>query len=135
MALTTEQLLDEIGNMTLFQVADLVKAMEDRLGVKAAAPVAVGAAAPAAAGNGAAPAEAPAEPTEFTATLTEVGPNKINVIKAVRELVPGLGLKEAKDLVDTAPKPIKESVSKDEAEAVRVKLADVGATVSITAVG
>jgi large subunit ribosomal protein L7/L12 len=135
MALTTEQLLDEIGNMTLFQVADLVKAMEERLGVKAAAPVAMAGAAAPAAGGPAAPAEAAAEPTEFTATLTEVGPNKINVIKAVRELVPGLGLKEAKDLVDGAPKPIKESVSKDEAEAVRAKMADVGATVTITAVG
>ena len=133
--MTTDQLLDEIGNMTLFQVADLVKAMEDRLGVKAAAPVAVAAGVGLSGDGAAAPVEEVAEPTEFTATLTEVGPNKINVIKAVREIVPGLGLKEAKDLVDTAPKPIKESVSREEAEAVRAKLADVGATVTVTAVG
>ena len=133
MALSTDQLIDEIGNMTLFQVADLVKAMEDRLGVKAAAQVA--AAAGPAAGGAAAVVEAPPEPTEFNAVLTEIGPNKINVIKAVRELVPGLGLKEAKELVDTAPKPIKETVTKDEAEAVKAKMAEVGATVTIVAVG
>ncbi len=131
--LTTDQLLDAIGSMTLLEVADLVKAMESRFGVTAAAPVAV-AAAPGAAAV-AAPVEAAPEPTEFTASLTEVGPNKINVIKAVRELVPGLGLKEAKDLVDSAPKPIKESVTKEEAEAVREKMAAVGATVTIVAVG
>ena len=133
MALSTDQLIDEIGNMTLFQVADLVKAMEDRLGVKAAAQVAV--AAGPAGGGAAAAVEAPPEPTEFNAVLTEIGPNKINVIKAVRELVPGLGLKEAKELVDTAPKPIKETVTKDEAEAVKAKMAEVGATVTIVAVG
>jgi len=133
MALSTDQLIDEIGNMTLFQVADLVKAMEDRLGVKAAAQVAV--AAGPAGGGAAAPVEAAPEPTEFNAVLTEIGPNKINVIKAVRELVPGLGLKEAKELVDTAPKPIKETVTKDEAEAVKAKMAEVGATVNIVAVG
>ena len=135
MALSTDQLLDEIGNMTLFQVADLVKAMEDRLGVKAAAPVAVAGGAPAAGGAAAAPAEAAAEPTEVNAVLTEVGPNKINVIKAVRELVPGLGLKEAKDLVDSAPKPVKETVTREEAEAVKAKMAEVGATVNIVPVG
>ncbi|HEY8284169.1 MAG TPA: 50S ribosomal protein L7/L12 [Chloroflexota bacterium] len=129
---TTDQLLDAIGSMTLMEVADLVKAMEDRFGVKAAAPVAVAAAGPAAA---AAPEEAAAEPTEFTANLTEVGPNKINVIKAVRELLPSLGLKEAKDLVDGAPKPIKEAVTKEEAEAVKEKMTAVGATVTIVAVG
>ncbi|HVC82092.1 MAG TPA: 50S ribosomal protein L7/L12 [Chloroflexota bacterium] len=130
--LSTDQLLDAIGSMTLMEVSDLVKAMEDRFGVKAAAPVAVAAAGPAAA---AAPEEAAAEPTEFTANLTEVGPNKINVIKAVRELLPNLGLKEAKDLVDGAPKPIKEAVTKEEAEAVKEKLAAVGATVNVVAVG
>lgn len=130
--LSTDQLLDAIGSMTLMEVADLVKAMEDRFGVKAAAPVAVAAAGPAAA---AAPEEAAAEPTEFTANLTEVGPNKINVIKAVRELLPSLGLKEAKELVDTAPKPLKEAVAREEAEAVKAKLAEVGATVTIVAVG
>jgi large subunit ribosomal protein L7/L12 len=120
--------------MTLMEVADLVKAMEARFGVTAAAPVAVAASAGAASAT-AAPVEVAAEPTEFTANLTEVGPNKINVIKAVRELVPGLGLKEAKDLVDSAPKPIKESVPKEEAEAVREKLSAVGATVTIVPVG
>ncbi|MGH2411066.1 MAG: 50S ribosomal protein L7/L12 [Chloroflexota bacterium] len=129
---TTDQLLDAIGSMTLMEVADLVKAMEDRFGVKAAAPVAVAAAGPAAA---AAPEEAAAEPTEFTANLTEIGPNKINVIKAVRELNPSLGLKEAKDLVDGAPKPIKEAVTKEDADAVKEKMAAVGATVTIVAVG
>ena|SRR5579871_930719 len=133
--LSTDQLLDAIGSMTLLEIADLVKAMEDRFGVKAAAPVAV-AAGPVGGGGAAAPVEeAAAEPTEFNAVLTEVGPNKINVIKAVRELVPGLGLKEAKDLVDGAPKPIKETVTKDEAEAVKAKMAEVGATVNIVAVG
>ena len=131
-SLSTDQLLDAIGSMTLMEVADLVKAMEDRFGVKAAAPAAVAVAGPAAV---AAPEEAAAEPTEFTANLTEVGPNKINVIKAVRELLPSLGLKEAKDLVDGAPKPIKEAVTKDEAEAVKVKMTAVGATVTIVAVG
>jgi large subunit ribosomal protein L7/L12 len=131
--LSTEQLLDAIGSMTLLEVSDLVKAMEEKFGVKAAAPVAMaGPAGPAAA---AVPDEAPPEPTEFTANLTVVGPNKINVIKAVRELVPSLGLKEAKDLVDGAPKAIKENVTKEEAEAVKTKLSDVGATVEIVAVG
>jgi large subunit ribosomal protein L7/L12 len=132
--LTTEQLIDAIGSMTLLEVSDLVKAMEDRFGVVAAAPVAVAGAAPAAAA-GAAVAEPEAEPTEFTANLTEVGPNKINVIKAVREIVPTLGLKEAKDLVDGAPKPIKENVAKDEAEAIKTKMAGVGATVVVVPVG
>jgi len=92
------------------------------------------AAAPVAAVAATAVAEAPAEPTEFTATLTEIGANKINVIKVVRELT-ALGLREAKELVDTAPKAVKENVSKDEAEAVKTKLAEVGATVEIKAVG
>ena len=131
--LSTDQLLDAIGGMTLMEIADLVKAMEEKFGVKAAAPVAV--AAPSNGGGAAAAAEPEAEPTEFTATLTEIGPNKINVIKAVRELVPGLGLKEAKDLVDGAPKPVKENVSKEEAEAVKTKLSEQGATVTIVAVG
>jgi len=130
--LTTDQLLDAIGSMTILEVADLVKAMEDKFGVKAAAPVAAVGAGPVAA---AAPEEAAAEPTEFTANLTEIGPNKINVIKAVRELLPSLGLKEAKDLVDSAPKPIKEAVTKEEAETVKEKMASVGATVTIVAVG
>jgi len=129
--LSTAELVDAIAGLTLMEVSDLVKAIEDKFGVKAAAPVAVGIA-PAAAAPTA--AEPEAEPTEFTANLTVVGPNKINVIKAVRELVPSLGLKEAKDLVDNAPKPIKENVSKDEAEAVKTKLTEVGATVTVVAV-
>src|SRR5437763_4279426 len=96
--LSTAELIDAIGGMTLLEVSDLVKAMETHFGVVAAAPAAA-AAAPSS-GGPAAPAEEVVEPTEFTATLTEVGPNKINVMKAVRELVPGLGLKEAKDLGD-----------------------------------
>jgi large subunit ribosomal protein L7/L12 len=131
--MSTAELVDVISGMTLIEVSDLVKALEDHLGVKAAAPVAV--AAGPAVGPAAAPAEAAPEPTEFTATLSEIGPNKINVIKAVRELAPSLGLKEAKDLVDGAPKPIKENVTKEEAEAVKTKLSAVGATVTIVAVG
>ena len=131
--LSTAELVDAIASLTLLEVSDLVKAIEDKFGVKAAAPVAAFGLAPAAAA--AAPAAEPEpEPTEFTASLTVVGPNKINVIKAVRELVPSLGLKEAKDLVDNAPKPIKENVSKEEAEAVKTKLTDVGATVTVVAV-
>ncbi len=131
MALSQDELLNEFANMTIIQVADFVKAFEDRFNVKAAAAVA---AAPVAAVAATAVAEAPAEPTEFTATLTEIGANKINVIKVVRELT-ALGLREAKELVDTAPKAVKENVSKDEAEAVKTKLAEVGATVEIKAVG
>ena len=130
--LTTDQMLDAIGSMTILEVADLVKAMEERFGVKAAAPAAQVVAGPA---TPTAVVEVVAEPTEFNAVLAEVGPNKINVIKAVRELVPGLGLKEAKDLVDSAPKPIKETVTKEEAEAVKAKMAEVGATVNIVPVG
>jgi large subunit ribosomal protein L7/L12 len=131
--MTVAELVDAISGLTLMEVSDLVKAIETRFDVKAAAPVAMAGFAQAA--PAAAIAEAPPEPTEFTATLSEIGPNKINVIKAVRELVPSLGLKEAKDLVDNAPKPIKENVTKDEAEAVKTKLSAVGATVTIVAVG
>jgi large subunit ribosomal protein L7/L12 len=123
-----EKIVEEIKGLSLLEAADLVKRLEEVLGVSAAAaaPVAVaGAAAGPAAG--AAPAE---EQTEFTVVLTAVGANKINVIKAVRE-VTSLGLKEAKDLVDGAPKPIKEAVSKDEAESIRKKFTDVGATVEV----
>ena len=109
-------------------IRDRVKAVEEKFGVTAAAPVAV-AAAPAAGGDGAAAAGAE-EKTEFDAVLTEVGANKILVIKAVRELT-GLGLKEAKDLVDAAPKAVKEGVAKDEAEQVKEKLAEAGATVEV----
>ena len=133
--LTQEQILDAIGAMTLVEVSEFVKKFEEKFGVTAAAPVAV-AAAPAAGGAapaaaGAAPAaEAAEEQTEFTATLTEIGPNKIPVIKVVRELT-GLGLKEAKDLVDAAPKAVKEGIAKDEAEKIKAALEEQGAKVEI----
>ena len=123
-----DEILDAISNMTVLELSDLVKAVEEKFGVTAAAPVAI-AAAPAAGGDGAA-AGAGEEKTEFDAVLTEVGANKILVIKAVRELT-GLGLKEAKDLVDAAPKAVKEGVAKEEAEQVKEKLAEAGATVEI----
>ena len=127
--LSNEEILEAIDNKTVLELSELVKAFEDRYGVTAAAPVAV-AAAPAAGGDGAAAAAAPEEQTEFDAVLTEVGPNKILVIKAVRELT-GLGLKEAKDLVDAAPKAVKEGVAREEAEQVKEKLAEAGATTEI----
>ena len=124
-----DEILDAISNMTVLELSDLVKAVEEKFGVTAAAPVAV-AAAPAAGGDGAAAAAATEEQTEFDAMLTEVGANKILVIKAVRELT-GLGLKEAKDLVDAAPKAVKEGVTKEEAEEVKAKLSEAGATVEV----
>jgi large subunit ribosomal protein L7/L12 len=119
---------EQIQGLTLLEAAQLVKVLEEKLGVSAAA---AAVAAPAA-GGGAAAAAAPAveEKTEFNVILTAAGANKINVIKAVRE-VTSLGLKEAKDRVDGAPKPIKEGVNKDEAEAIRKKFTDVGATVEV----
>jgi len=125
--LSKDQILEAIDGMTVLELSELVKAFEDRYGVTAAAPVAV--AAPVAGGDGAAPA-ASEEQTEFEAVLTDVGPNKILVIKAVRELT-GLGLKEAKDLVDGAPKAVKEGVNREEADAVKEKLAEAGATVEV----
>jgi len=119
------QILEEIGKMTVLELSQLIKDMEEKFGVSAAAAVAV--AAPAAAGGGAAKAE---EKTEFTVVLTAVGDNKVNVIKAVRE-VTSLGLKEAKDLVDGAPKPVKEGVSKADADAIAKKLSDAGAKAEI----
>jgi large subunit ribosomal protein L7/L12 len=112
--------------MTVLELSDFKKKFEDRFGVTAAAPVAA-AAAPAA---GAAPAAEVEEQTEFTAILTEIGPNKIPVIKVVRELT-GLGLKEAKDVVDAAPKPVKEGVTKDEAEKIKAALEEQGAKVEV----
>jgi len=120
------QILEEIGKMTVLELSQLIKDMEEKFGVSAAAAVAV--AAPAAgAAAGAAKAE---EKTEFTVMLTAVGDNKVNVIKAVRE-VTSLGLKEAKDLVDGAPKPVKEGISKADAEAIAKKLTDAGAKAEI----
>jgi large subunit ribosomal protein L7/L12 len=125
-----DEILDAISNMTVLELSELVKAVEEKFGVTAAAPVMMaGAGAPAAGGgDGAAPAAE--EQTEFNAVLTEVGANKILVIKAVRELT-GLGLKEAKDLVDAAPKAVKEGVTREEADQVKEKLAEAGATVDI----
>jgi large subunit ribosomal protein L7/L12 len=123
-----DEILEAISTMTVLELSELVKAVEEKFGVTAAAPMAVAAAAPAAAGDGAAPAAE--EKTEFDAVLTEVGPNKILVIKAVRELT-GLGLKEAKDLVDAAPKAVKEGVAREEAEGVKEKLVEAGAAVEI----
>jgi len=119
----TAEILEAVKGLTVLELAELVKAFEEEFGVSAAAPVAV-AAAPAAA------AAAVAEQTEFDVILTNAGASKINVIKVVRE-VTGLGLKEAKDLVDNAPKAVKEKVSKDDAEAVKAKLAEAGATVEV----
>jgi len=127
--MSKDQILETIDGMTVLELSELVKAFEERYGVTAAAPVAV-AAAPAGGGDGAAAPAAAEEQTEFDAVLTEVGPNKILVIKAVRELT-GLGLKEAKDLVDAAPKAVKEGVAKEEAEAVKEKLAEAGASVDV----
>ena len=125
--LTVDQLLEAFEQMTVLELSEFKKSFEDRFGVTAAAPVAFAGAAPAAA---AAPVAEAEEQTEFTAMLTEIGPNKIPVIKVVRELT-GLGLKEAKDLVDAAPKAVKEGVAKDEAEKIKAALEDVGAKVEI----
>jgi large subunit ribosomal protein L7/L12 len=125
MSAVQTEILDKISSMTVLELSELIKAMEEKFGVSAAAAVAV--AAPAA---GAAPAAAAEEQTEFTVVLAAVGDNKVNVIKAVRELT-GLGLKEAKDLVDGAPKPVKEAIPKADAEAARKKLEDAGAKVEI----
>jgi large subunit ribosomal protein L7/L12 len=125
-SLTQDQILEAIDTMTVLELSEFIKKFEDRYGVTAAAPAAAAAAAPAAAAA-AAPVE---EQTEFTAVLTEVGPNKIPVIKVVRELT-GLGLKEAKDLVDAAPKPVKEAVAKEEADKIKAALEEQGAKVEI----
>ena len=129
--MTQDDLLEAIDKMTVLELSEFIKRFEERYGVTAAAPVAAAAApaAGAAAGGGEA-AAAPEEQTEFTATLTEIGPNKIPVIKVVRELT-GLGLKEAKDLVDAAPKPVKEGVAKDEAEKIKAALEEQGAKVEV----
>ena len=121
-----KQLEEQIVGLSLLEAAELVKALEERLGVSAAAAAPVAAAA----GGGAAAAPAAEAQTEFTVTLTAAGANKINVIKAVRE-VTSLGLKEAKDLVDGAPKTIKEGVSKEEAETIKKKFTEAGATVEV----
>jgi large subunit ribosomal protein L7/L12 len=123
MAISKDDILEAVGNLTVLELNDLVKAFEEKFGVSAAAM-----AAPAGAGGGA--AVAAEEQTEFTVTLLEFGANKVGVIKAVREIT-GLGLKEAKDLVDGAPKPVKEAVSKADAEAAKKKLEEAGAKAEI----
>jgi large subunit ribosomal protein L7/L12 len=125
MAIAKQEILDAIGSMTVLELSQLIKDMEEKFGVSAAAAVAV--AAPAAGGAAAAAVE---EKTEFTVTLLAAGENKVNTIKAVRE-VTSLGLKEAKDLVDGAPKPIKEGISKADAEAIKKKMEEAGAKVEI----
>ena len=126
MALNTEQLLDEFAQMSVLQLSEFKKAFEDKFGVTAAAPMMMGGMMPA--GGGA--AAAAVEQTEFDVVLTGAGSQKIQVIKVVREAT-GLGLKEAKDLVDGAPKPVKEGVPKAEAEAIAKKLTEAGATAEI----
>jgi large subunit ribosomal protein L7/L12 len=125
MSAVQTEILDKISSMTVLELSELIKKMEEKFGVSAAAAVAV--AGPAA---GAAPAVAAEEQTEFTVVLSSFGENKVNVIKAVRELT-GLGLKEAKDLVDGAPKPVKEGVNKADAEAAKKKLEEAGAKVEV----
>ncbi len=124
---SVEQVIGIIEKMSVLELAELSKSLQEKFGVTAAVPVAASAAAPSGAAEAAKPAE---EQTEFTAILSMIGDKKIQVIKVVRELT-GLGLKEAKDLVDGAPKPVKEGVSKEEAEKVKAKLSEVGATVEI----
>ncbi len=121
--MTREEIIAAVESMTVLELADLVKALEEKFGVSAAAPVA--------AAGGAVAAEAAEEKTEFDVILAAAGSEKIKVIKVVREVVSGLGLKDAKDLVDGAPKTLKEGVSKEEAEAIKAKFAEVGATVEI----
>mgnify|MGYP003487652037 CR=1 FL=1 len=125
MAASKEEILDAISNMTVMEIVDLVKMMEDKFGVTAAAPVAMAAVAGAAAA-----APVAEEQTEFTVTMTSFGANKVGVIKVIRE-IPGLGLKEAKDLVDGVPSLIKESIPKADADAIKKKLEEAGAAAEI----
>ena len=127
--LSTDELLEAFKDLTLIELSEFVKKFEETFDVTAAAPVAVAAAGPAAGG---APAEAAEEKDEFNVVLEAAGDKKIQVIKVVRELVSGLGLKEAKDLVESAPKPILEAIAKDAAEAAKTKLEDAGAKVSLS---
>ena len=125
MAVSKEELLDSIANMTVLELSQLIKEMEEKFGVSAAATAAVAVAAPAAGG-----AAGAAEQTEFSVVLTSAGSSKVNVIKVVRA-VTGLGLKEAKDLVDGAPKAVKEGIAKDDAEGIQKQLTEAGATCEI----
>jgi large subunit ribosomal protein L7/L12 len=121
-----EKIVEDLSSLTVLEAAELAKLLEEKWGVSAAAPVAV-----AAAGGGAAAAPAAEAQTEFNVILKDAGDKKINVIKVVREIVPSLGLKEAKDLVEAAPKAVKEGVSKEEAETIKKKLEETGAKVEI----
>ena len=129
MAVTKEEVIEFIANMSVLELAEFIKELEEKFGVRAAAPVATVAAVPGAAAPGA-EAAAQEEKTEFDVVLTEIGGNKIQVIKAVREIT-GLGLKEAKELVESAPKPVKTGVPKEEAEEIKKKLEEAGAKVEI----
>jgi large subunit ribosomal protein L7/L12 len=126
MAASKEEILDAISNMTVLEIVDLVKMMEDKFGVTAAAPVAMAAVA----AGGAAPAAAAEEQTEFTVTMTSFGANKVGVIKVIREIT-GLGLKEAKDLVEGVPSMVKDSIPKADAEGIKKKLEEAGAAAEI----
>jgi large subunit ribosomal protein L7/L12 len=128
MAVTKEEVIEFIANMSVLELSQFIKELEEKFGVTAAAPVAAVAVAPQAAAGEAAPAVE--EKTEFDVILADIGSNKINVIKVVREIT-GLGLKEAKELVDSVPKPLKTGVSKEEAEEIKKKLEEVGAKVEI----
>ena len=128
MAATKEELIDALSNLKVMEVVDLIKALEEKWGVSAAAPVAVAAAGGAAAGGAAAPAAE--EKTEFNVTMTSFGANKVGVIKVIREIT-GLGLKEAKDLVEGVPSAVKEGVSKADADAIKKKLEEAGAAAEI----
>ena len=125
MAVTKEELVDALSNLKVLDVVELIKSLEEKWGVSAAAPVAV-----AAAGGAAAPAAAVEEQTEFTVTMTSFGANKVGVIKVIREIT-GLGLKEAKDLVEGVPSSVKEGVSKADADAIKKKLEEAGAAAEI----
>jgi large subunit ribosomal protein L7/L12 len=122
-----EKIVEDLSSLTVLEAAELAKLLEEKWGVSAAAPVAVAAAA----GGGGAAAPAAEAQTEFTVVLKDAGDKKINVIKVVREIVPSLGLKEAKDLVEAAPKPVKEGVTKEEADTIKKKLEETGAKVEI----
>ena len=127
---TTDEILDAISEMNVMQVQELVKGLEDKFGITAAAPVAVAAAAPAGDAGAGADAGGGEEKTDFEVTLSAIGDNKINVIKAVRE-VPALGLREAKELVESAPARVKEGANKEEADTITARLEEAGATVEV----
>ena len=127
--MTKDEMLEAIKQMNVIELSDLVKALEDEFGISAAAPVMMAAAAGGGSGDGES-AEAVEDQSEFDVTITEIGPNKINVIKAVRE-VTSLGLREAKELVEAAPSAVKEAVARDEADSIKAKLEEAGAVVNV----